>query len=122
MIKHLLSGLHKPEGTPSFNWPGASGKEYTYRIYPAGASFKSVPGNFILAREYEPGEWVPLYIGQTRDLSQRLEGHGHQESALQKGATHLHMHLSTAGQAARCEEERDLIRRWQPFCNEQLES
>jgi len=117
-----LGRLHKPEGKPFLNWPGASGKEYTYQIHPLGAAFRPVPGNFILAREYEAGQWTPLYIGQTRDLSQRLEGYQNQESALQKGATHLHVHVSSGGQAARCEEERDLILRWGPVCNDRLES
>ena len=79
-------------------------------------------GNYIYARQNEDGSWVPIYISQTRDLHQRLEGHVKLEDAVANGATHLHAHYCAAGQAARCTEERDLIERWRPVCNDALES
>jgi hypothetical protein len=122
LIKRLLSGRQKPECLPSLKWPGESGKEYRYDIYPLGVTFKAVPGNYIYAKETDGGCWVPVFIGQTRDLNQRLEGHEQQEHAIQNGATHIHVHVATVTQAARCEEEHDLVIRWQPFCNVPLES
>lgn len=111
--------LSSPEAT--WNWEGQSGKEYHYHIYPLETVFEALPGNYIYAKHAADGRWVPVYIAQTRDLRQRLEGQVHLEDAVQYGATHLHAHYCSAGQAARCSEERDLILQWQPVCNERLE-
>jgi hypothetical protein len=124
LIKNLFSRHRQSEETSSalINWPGHSGKEYSYEIYPTDTVFRPLPGNYIYARQAEDGTWVPIYIAQTRDLHQRLEGHVRMSDALQNGATHIHAHYDTAGQAARCSEERDLILHWQPVCNEPVES
>lgn len=124
MIKHLFSRHPhtETESSPACNWSGASGAEYQYEIYPLDATFRPLPGNYIYAKQTEDGYWVPVYIAQTRDLHQRLEGHVKLEDAVAHGATHLHAHYCSAGQAARCTEERDLIQHWQPVCNEVLES
>ena len=119
LIKRLLGHREQPESTPSpfVNWPGQSGKEYPYEIFPIDASFRPMPANYIYAKQSEDGNWVPLYIAQTRDIHQRLEGHEKLQDALEQGATHIHVHLSTTGQAARCTEEQDLIHLWHPVCN-----
>ena len=64
----------------------------------------------------------PVYIAQTRDLHQRLEGHVSVNDAIAYGATHIHVHYCTTGRAARCTEEHDLIERWKPVCNDAVES
>ncbi len=123
-IKHLFSRHQHPEGAASslVNWAGQSGKTYPYQVYPLDASFEALPGNFVYAKEGEDGGWIPIYIAQTRDLHQRLEGHVRLEDAIQLGATHIHAHYCSVGQASRCSEERDLILRWQPVCNDPVES
>ncbi len=103
-------------------WPGKSGKNYQYEIYSLDTSFQPLAGNFIYARQNEDGTWVPIYIAQTRDLHQRLEGHVSLQDAMNNGATHIHAHYCAVGQAARCSEERDLILAWQPVCNERVET
>lgn len=103
------------------NWEGQSGKQYQYEVFSLETSFQPLPGNFIYAYQSQEGGWVPLYIAQTRDLHQRLEGHVTMQDAVNNGATHLHAHYCSAGQAARCTEERDLVQRWQPICNDKLE-
>lgn len=105
--------------TQTINWPGQSGKEYTYWIYPAGASFKDAPGNYIYAKQTKPGYWSPLYIGQTNSLATRLSNHEKETCAKRNGATHIHAHTS-GGEPERLAEEKDLIVRWKPPCNEQL--
>jgi hypothetical protein len=119
-----LFGRHPQQASaPSgYNWPGYSGKEYRYEIYPFDAVFRPMPGVYIYAKELSDGDWSPIYIAQTRDLHQRLEGHVTLQDAIANGATHLHAHYCTAGQAARCTEEHDLIERWRPVCNEPVES
>lgn len=124
LIKQLF-GRHRQEESASsalINWTGNSGKEYQFEIYPLDTPFQPLPGNFIYAKEAEDGSWIPIYISQTRDLHQRLEGHVSMADAVSNGATHLHAHYCAVGQAARCSEERDLILRWQPVCNEAIES
>jgi hypothetical protein len=123
LISRLLGRRQEPvsEPSPYVLWTGQSGKHYQYEILPIDASFRALPGNYIYARQEEDGTWVPIYIAQTRDLHQRLEGHVRTDDAIASGATHLHAHYDTAGQAARCSEEHDLIVRWQPVCNEKVE-
>lgn len=124
LIKQLFSRHAHADRAPSstYNWPGQSGKGYPFTIYPLDTTFRSFPGVYIYARELADGDWVPVYIAQTRDLHQRLEGHLTLQDAIMNGATHLHAHYCTAGPGARCSEEQDLIHRWQPVCNDVFQS
>jgi hypothetical protein len=124
LLKRLFRGHAQAQEAPSslIRWPGQSGREYQYEILPIDTLFKPLPGNFIYAKASEDGNWVPIYIAQTRDLHQRLEGHVSLDDAVANGATHIHVHYCTTGQAARCTEERDLILRWQPVFNDAIES
>lgn len=123
LIKRLFSHRQAPESAPSLSvvWAGQSGKEYQYEIFPLDATFRPLPGNFIYASQREDGSWVPIYIAQTRGLHQRLEGHVSVQDAIDNGATHLHAHYTPEGQAARCNEERDLVLCWRPVCNDAVE-
>jgi hypothetical protein len=123
-LSHLFHHQRKAEtaSTTSSVWVGQSGTEYPYQIYPLDAQFQALPGNYIYAKRSEGGTWVPLYIAQTRSLNQRLEGHVSAEDARAHGATHVHVHFSSAGQAARCSEEHDLVNQWRPECNDALEA
>ncbi len=124
LIQRLFGRHPQVASAPStsFTWPGQSGTEYSYEIYPVDTGFKALPGIYIYARQSEDGSWTPIYIAATRDLHQRLEGHVRLANAVENGATHLHAHYCTAGQGARCTEERDLVARWQPVCNDVVES
>jgi hypothetical protein len=124
LIKHLFSHRQEPQSAPSncINWSGESGKEYQYEVYPIDTAFQPLPGNFVYAMQSEDGSWVPIYIAQTRGMHQRLEGHVSVDDAIARGATHIHAHYCSAGQAVRCSEERDLILRWKPVCNDVMES
>jgi len=123
-IKNLLSrhSHARPAAFVIFNWPGQSGAEYRYEIYPVDTVFRALPGIYIYAKELADGDWSPIYIAQTRDLHQRLEGHVKLADAVAHGATHVHAHYCTAGPGARCTEEQDLIHRWQPVCNDVFQS
>jgi hypothetical protein len=123
LIKRLFSRHPQAQSESSrfVKWAGQSGKEYSYEVCPLDAAFRPLPGNYIYAGQSQDGAWVPVYIAQTRDLHQRLEGHVKKDDAVANGATHLHAHYDSAGQATRCSEERDLILRWRPVCNEAIE-
>ena len=99
-------------------WPGRSGKQYWYAIYPRHWRFgPRQPGNYIYAVESAASKLSPLYIGQTNDLNQRLL---EQQSGFNLfRATHLcaHFNYYDYGACGRLAEERDLIELWQPVCN-----
>jgi predicted GIY-YIG superfamily endonuclease len=104
----------------TIDWEGKSRRFYHYWIYPTGTSFKEEPGNYIFALQTKPHGWRPIYIGQTINLNSRLENHEKEQCAKLNGATHIHCHLNLKGEQARLAEEKDLILKWQPVCNDQL--
>ncbi|MGD2124438.1 MAG: hypothetical protein PVG99_00070 [Desulfobacteraceae bacterium] len=102
---------------PDIYWTGESGRQYGYWIYAIEAQFRKIAGNFIFAKRTETGEWVPIYIGHTRDFD---EGMGDQEKeacAKGHGATHAHVHFSSPDEHVRKAEMADLVARWKPVCN-----
>jgi hypothetical protein len=119
LIKHLFSHhVRSVRNATTYVWPGQSGATYPYEIHSLEAVLKPLPGIYIYAKHLSDGDWSPIYISQTRDLHQRLEGHVTLREAIANGATHLHVHYGTAGPAARSTEEQDLIHRWRPVCND----
>lgn len=104
--------------SPDIYWEGASGKKYGYWIYKMGTSFKDEPGNYIYAKETQPNRWSPVYIGQTKSLKDRLADHEKEDCAVRHGATHIQAHINGGGKEARLEEEADLVRKWEPACND----
>lgn len=40
---------------PTINWPGKSGTQYQYWIYPIETTFKETSGNYVFAKETRPG-------------------------------------------------------------------
>lgn len=100
------------------NWEGESGKEYKYWIYPLGTTFKQVPGNYVFARETEPDIFTEIYIGQTKDLSERFDNHHKMPCILKNKATHICAHTSSDDEEERRAEEDDLVERWNPVCND----
>lgn len=123
LISRLLSRRHPQETAPSpfVTWTGQSGNQYEFMQYALDTEFPPLPGTYIYAKQGEDGRWVPLYIAQTRDMHQRLEGHEKLQAATEHGATHILVHFSSAGQAARCSEEHDLVMHWRPVCNDLME-
>ena len=96
-------------------WRGISGN-YGYFIYRIGTVFKDEPGNYIYAKETSTS-WIPVYIGQTSSLKDRLANHEKEECAKKNGATRLHAHTQSRGEVIRLAEESDLVRKWDPVCN-----
>jgi predicted GIY-YIG superfamily endonuclease len=111
----------KKEGVmvdPDIYWKGASGERYGYWIHIIGATFEDSPGNYIYAKETRPGYWSPVYIGQTSSLADRLADHENETCAKRNGATHIHTHTSSEVDRVRISEETDLIKVWNPICNQ----
>jgi len=100
-------------------WPGASGKEYKYWIAPIDSSFKDEPGNYIFAKETSPGQWTPIYIGETVSLRDSLSNHDKLPCVKRHGGTRIHTHTAAGRQAVRRAEESDLLAKWDPPCNKE---
>lgn len=73
----------------------------------------------IFAKKNQADHWQPCYIGQTGNLSDRLGNHEKEAYAKKNRATHIHVHNNGNGESERKAEERDLILKWQPPCNDQ---
>ena len=71
------------------NWPGKSGTQYQYWIYPIETTFNDGSGNYIFAKETRPGYWLPCYIGQTENLGDRLSNHEKESCAKKIGRAHV---------------------------------
>ncbi|NKC13649.1 MAG: hypothetical protein GKR94_16105 [Gammaproteobacteria bacterium] len=103
--------------TKSMSWPGLSGREYRYFIYPIGTTFKAAPGNYIFSKKVSPGRHRPIYIGETGDLSERFDSHHKMPCITGQGATHIQVHQTDGGPGVRRQEESELVAKWQPVCN-----
>ena len=77
-------------------WIGMNGLQYTYSVYSLDTQWNDVPGNYIFAR-MDGSLWIPLYIGETGSFMSRL--------------------MSSPVKSVRVEEEQNLIRRYNPVCN-----
>jgi hypothetical protein len=102
----------------TYNWLGYSGKVYTYYVheFPLKVTFKSEPGNYIFARQTFRG-FIPIYMGHTKDLSERFSNHPKIMCIRNNGATHLHAHPNNGGEEVILGEESDLIDYKHPICN-----
>ena len=101
-------------------WSGASGKQYKYWIDDINTSFKDEPGNYIYAKEISPDRWVPIYIGETDSLKDRLSSNHEKLPCIKRhGGTHIHAHTSSSDEDIRRAEEADLIEKWNPPCNKE---
>ena len=102
--------------TPTVVWGGRSGQKYTYYVYEIGTNLKAAGGNYIFAKVVG-GVWVPVYIGQTSDLSTRFDNHHKMPCIRRNGATHIHAHLN-ALERDRLAEEADLLAGRTTSCND----
>lgn len=106
--------------TRTILWVGASGKTYQYYIYPIDHPMADVPGNYIWARETEPGRFRALYAGEAQQLGQRINrSHEKYACVAKHGATHITARRNDGGRDARLTEEADLRRSYRPVCNDQ---
>ena len=104
-------------GNHDIDWVGASGKRYRYQVFNVNQPFKAAAGNYIFCKLNAYNVWVPIYVGQTEDLSERFENHHAMPCIKRNGATHIHVHLTTGGRQVRLDEETDLVRAHNPVCN-----
>ena len=102
-------------GQGLYVWTGASGKKYRYSAFMFGTHFGPGAANVIFAREITRGQYVPIYVGQTSDLSEPFK-----DPALQciteNRATHIHVRFAGEDENLRIAEVEDLVAGLKPPC------
>lgn len=95
---------------------GASGDKYVFGAYPLGTTFKDVGGVYIFT---SGNRYTPIYIGKTQSLAGRIPGHNESECVRRHGGDAICVRVDSNA-SSRSSTERDLIRSYQPPCNDQL--
>ena len=96
---------------------GASGAAYGFYVYPWGTDFKAIGGVYmVLHKGYQNGKYDVLYVGQTSDLSERLDNHHKKPCFDRNRKTHLAAMIESS-EARRLNIEADLLRNYNPNCN-----
>jgi hypothetical protein len=106
----------------TIDFKGASGKSYTFTVYPWGTTFKAVGAVYVVTRRYPKSSGdghshEVLYVGQTGDLSARLEDHHKAECFEENQANCVCVKVEEV-ETTRLEIEKDLIDNYNPPCNE----
>ncbi|MEI5680651.1 MULTISPECIES: hypothetical protein [unclassified Mesorhizobium] len=104
---------------PRFHWwQGSSGYWWIATVLPLGIPALVGPAVYVMVRRDTFGQTMPLYIGQTGNLSDRMAEHLPTKlaSALALGGNELHVHLLTQTSDERFAAENDLRRgHWTPL-------
>jgi hypothetical protein len=103
-------------GQGLYVWTGASGKKYRYSAFMFGTHFGPGAANVIFARETKRGQYDPIYVGQTADLSEPFQDDGVLRCITENRATHIHVRFAGDDEAARTAECEDLIAGLDPPC------
>jgi len=94
---------------------GASGKIYSFDVFPWGTSFKPLGAVYTVLKKNSPNFSIQ-YIGETGDLSTRFDNHHKQGCFDRNGKTHIAVHLESSG-SVRLTKEADLVNSYKPGCN-----
>jgi RimJ/RimL family protein N-acetyltransferase len=100
-------------------WAGQSGEVYTYEVYEWPSRLSPRPGNFVLVNSTAAGDWHPVLIGESADLS-ALAVHDRLHNGRHK-VSHVHVRLNFNPAAVRRREVSDLTARWMPPAHDVLE-
>jgi hypothetical protein len=95
---------------------GASGRKYRVSAYMFGTHFGPGAGNFFYPREIRRGQYVPIYVGQTADLSEALKDNAALKCIIEGRATHVDVRFTMDDEAARIAECEDLVLSPNPLC------
>lgn len=75
--------------TATIVWEGKSGAPYTYDLVPIGSTLPTAAGNYVVCRRNDNGRYSAVYVGETSDLSERLDDHHKANCFKQHRATHV---------------------------------
>lgn len=84
----------------TLNLTGASGREYTFNVYPLNTEFAEIPAVYAVTKRYKrsDGVWAHDvdYVGQTGNLPERFEGHHKADCFRRHGANCVCVHRDTS--------------------------
>ena len=103
--------------TDTIKLTGKSGTTYTHFIYPISQAFEAESGNYAFLKRNASGRYGVIYVGETKDLSERFGDHHKMPCIKGAGATHLCVHVNDNGKDNRLREESDLVQNYNPCCN-----
>lgn len=104
-------------GNDTITAMGISGRKYTFNLYLWGTEFKRIGGVYMILRKTDQnGNHAVLYIGQTGDLSERFDHHHKKPCFDRNRKTHIAV-LAESAELNRLNIENDLIRNYNPSCN-----
>jgi predicted GNAT family acetyltransferase len=95
-------------------WAGQSGELYTYEVFDWPARLTPGPGNYIFATSTAAGDWNPLLVGESADLSTLALQDRLRSGAGRHPATHVHVRLNFNPSSVRRREVSDLAEHWTP--------
>jgi hypothetical protein len=95
-------------------WAGQSGEMYTYEVFDWPSRLTPGPGNYIFATSSADGDWHPLLVGESSDLSTLAVQDRMRSGAGRHPATHVHVHVNFNPASVRRREVTDLAEHWTP--------
>ncbi len=100
---------------------GQSGSTYDFKIYPLGTTFDPVAAVYLITKRTpvsgDGGAHIYIYIGETNDLSTRLNEHHKADCFENHNANCICIHKEDREQK-RLRIKNDIYRRCQPHCND----
>jgi hypothetical protein len=100
---------------------GGSGEEYDFEVWPFGQAFNAVGAVYVVTRRYQNAQGKynheVLYVGETEDLSTRFDGHHKAACFARHKADCICTHRDDDGDS-RLAKEDDLVKRYDPDCND----
>ncbi|MEG6505115.1 hypothetical protein [Nitratidesulfovibrio sp. 1201_IL3209] len=85
------------------SFTGASGKAYTFAVYPLGTPLADFSGVFMFARKPQAvldTGYSPMFIGHSAELGSHLGRHDKRAAAVGQGADCLCVHPADEGERA----------------------
>jgi hypothetical protein len=105
-------------GQGLYVWTGVSGKKYRYSAFMFGTQFGPGAANVVFAREVKRGQYAPIYVGQTADLSEPFTDPAALQCIGENRATHILVRFAGDDEAVRIAECEDLIAALKPPCGQ----
>jgi hypothetical protein len=101
---------------PTLSLRGKSGASYGFNVYSINTEFNFVPAVYGVTRRDAQGNHTVIYVGQTGDMSERMDQHHKWDCFTRNKANCICVHQQKS-EATRLAIEQDLIAAYNPPCN-----
>ena len=99
---------------------GESGQKYAFNVYPFGETFNAIGAVYYISKRTPKQDGAvnhsKIYIGQTKDLSERFDNHHKAKCFADHDANAISVHRDD-DEDSRQTKETDLIAAYDPPCN-----